>query len=304
MIKLTSTRTLLTLGLFSAIASPVCSDSSSPLLAAYYDRQMAIIDGNAYAWRGDELPKKIPYKAKQVGVGDDSNYLLTDDGILFHFDNDNFNKPRLLAKEILRFAAGDTGALAIDASNTLWWITSGSRTAQRIAEDVKTAAVGDGANYYVTRSGNLYVKGKAHRGQYGDGKLERTNHFVQTANDVAYITAHTGHAILLKTSGDVLGTGGNIYGPVGKHGLGDKAIRWSKIVGGAKAIATGSSHTVAILHDNTLVAWGSEYGTAPKPILTDVSAVAASSNTTIALKIDGSLWQWDRGTKPQKISPK
>ncbi len=289
------------MGLTGAFASPAHADSSSPLLAAYYDRQMAIIEGNTYAWRGDGTPQQIPYRATQVGVGDDSNYLLSVDGTLFRFDNDNFDKPRTLKKEILRFAAGDTGALAIDKSNTLWWIASGTRKAQKISDDVKNAAVGDGANYYVMQSGDLYVKGKAHRGQYGNGTLERTDKFIRTATNVSYITAHTGHAILLKTNGDVLGTGGNIYGPVGKHGLGDKAIRWSKIVGGAKAIATGSSHTVAILNDNTLVAWGSEYGTDPKPVLKNVTDVAASSNTTIALRKDGSLWQWDRGAKPRRI---
>ena len=92
---------------------------------------------------------------------------------------------------------------------------------------VATAAVGDSANYYATESGALFVKGLAHRGQYGDGKLKTTDRFVQTASNVAAITAHTGHAILMTKSGDVLGTGGNIYGPVGRHGLGDKAVRWS-----------------------------------------------------------------------------
>ena len=304
MISLTRAVTLLTLGLFGVIASPAYSDSSSPLLAAYYDRQMAIIDGHAYAWRGDATPKRIRYKAKQVGVGDDSSYTLTDDGTLLRFDNDNFDKPRILKKGVLRFSAGDTGALITDKANTLWWVASGTRAAHKIADDIKTAAVGDGANYYVTQSGDLYVKGKAHRGQYGDGRLARTDNFVRTATDVAYITAHTGHAILLKSNGDVLGTGGNIYGPVGKHGLGDKAVRWSKIIGGAKAIATGSSHTVAILKDDSLVAWGSEYGTEPKLIFTNIYAVAASTNTTIALRTDGSLWQWDRGAKPQLILKK
>jgi len=289
------------LGLTGAFASPAHADSSSPLLAAYYDRQMAIIGGNTYAWRGDGTPQQIPYRATQVGVGDDSNYFLTEDGTLLRFDNDNFSKPRILKMNILRFFAGDTGALVIDKSDTLWWFASGTRKAQKISNDVKIAAVGDGANYCVTQSGDLYVKGKAHRGQYGNGTLERNDKFIPTATNVSYITAHTGHAILLKTNSDVLGTGGNIYGPVGKHGLGDKAIRWSKIVGGAKAIATGSSHTVAILNDNTLVAWGSEYGTEPNPILSDVSTVAASSNTTIALRSDGSLWQWDRGAKPRRI---
>ena len=164
------------------------------------------------------------------------------------------------------------------------------------------AAVGDGANYYVTNNGALFVRGKAHRGQYGDGRLTRTREFVQTAMDVAQITAHTGHAILLYKNGDVMGTGGNIYGPVGKHGLGDKADRWSKIMSGAVGIATGSLHSVAIAKDHALFAWGDEYGVEPAAVMKDVTAVAASSSGTIALKTDGTLWQFQRGEKPRQIT--
>ncbi|MBK17282.1 MAG: hypothetical protein CMM52_00375 [Rhodospirillaceae bacterium] len=285
------------------VITPSWSDSSSPLLAAYYDRQMAIVKGITYAWRGNDTPKPIEHTAIQVGVGDDSNYILSTDGILIRFDNDNFAKPRILRKDILRFAAGDSGVLAIDNGHRLLWVGAGTRRANLIAKNVHAAAVGDSANYYITKSGDLFVKGKAHRGQYGDGRLVSTDHFVRTATSVGYITAHTGHAILLKGNGDVFGTGGNIYGPVGKHGIGDKAVRWSKIVGNATAIATGSSHTVAILKDSKLVAWGSEYGTDPKPIMNNVVAVAAGSNATIALKTDGSLWQWDRGERPRKVLP-
>ena len=144
-------------------------------------------------------------------------------------------------------------------------------------------------------------RGKAHRGQYGDGKLKATDHFIETASQVSQITAHTGHAILLNDNGDVLGTGGNIFGPVGKHGLGDKAVRWSKIMSGAKGIATGSSHSVAISQDNTLFAWGSEYGVEPVAIMKNVSAVAAGSSTTIAITKDGRLWQWERGEKAEEV---
>lgn len=37
--------------------------------------------------------------------------------------------------------------------------------------------------------------------------------------------AHTGHALYLRRDGVVLATGGNRYGPLGAHGLGDKADR-------------------------------------------------------------------------------
>ena len=274
------------------------ADSSSPKLAAYYDRQMAIVAGRVYAWEEQNPPTQLPVAAHQVGVGRDNYYALTNDGDLIAFDEDA-DQHSVLMQGIARFSAGDSGVLAITNDRALWWLSG--ETKQRLVTDVAVAAVGDGANYYITSSGDLYVKGRAHRGQYGDGRLKPTDQFVQTASNATHITAHTGHAILLQANGDVVGTGGNIYGPVGKHGLGDKAIRWSRIMSGAKAIATGSSHSLAILQNGILVAWGRGYDTEPMPIFSDVVAVAAGSRTTIALTRDDTLWQWDRGEPPRRV---
>jgi alpha-tubulin suppressor-like RCC1 family protein len=116
--------------------------------------------------------------------------------------------------------------LAITDDHALWWLSEkNNNPSTPMAFEVVDAAVGDGANYYITAAGDLFVKGRAHRGQYGDGLLTSTSRFVKTASDAKRITAHTGHAILLLKNGNVLGTGGNIYGPVGIHGLGDKPIR-------------------------------------------------------------------------------
>ncbi len=274
------------------------ADSSSPELAAYYDRQMAIVAGKVYAWQGSQRPTIVPVAAKQVGVGRMHYYALTKAGNLLRFTGPSAQRT-VLMRGVAKFAAGDSGVLAITDNNVLWWLNGTSRT--RLADDVLTAAVGDGANYYITLAGELFVKGRAHRGQYGDGRLKATDEFVRTASGAAYVTAHTGHAILLLRNGDVMGTGGNIFGPVGRHGLGDKAVRWSKIAHGAKAIATGASHSLAILTDDTLIAWGRDYGTAPASILEGVVAVAAGSQTTIARKRDGSLWQWSRGQTPWRV---
>lgn len=287
--------------LAAALPAPGFADSSSPLLAAYYDRQMAVRNGVAYAWRGNGKPEPVAKDVKQVGVGRSRYYVLTRAGQLLQY-RDGFREPKRLMNQIATFAAGRTGVLAVRTDDTLWWIEKSAKKPEEIASQVMSAAVGDSANYYVTKAGALFVKGKAHRGQYGDGRLAPTKTFVQTASEVAKITAHTGHAILLKTNGDVMGTGGNIYGPVGKHGLGDKAVKWSKIFAGAKAIATGSSHTLAIREDGTLFVWGREYGPEPAAIMADVTAVAAGSSTSLALTQDGTLWQWDRGGKPQALS--
>ena len=192
--------------------------------------------------------------------------------------------------------------MAIKRDRSLWWHEDGVSSGQRIAADVVDAAVGDGANYYVTAAGELFVKGLAHRGQYGNGQLTETKDYVQTATGVAGVYAHTGHALYLARNGDVMGTGGNIYGPVGRHGLGDKAVRWSLLVSGATGVATGSSHSHTILADGTLMVWGREYGPDPKPMMAGVAAVAAASGLSIALKTDGSIWQWDRGETPGQVT--
>jgi hypothetical protein len=269
------------------------ADSSSPLLAAYYDRQMAIVDGTAYGWAGENPPKRIASDAEQVGVGRQFYYVLDGGGVLRRF-GDAARPPKILRTGVASFAAGRSGVLAIGKDRALWWLRSNDDNARLIAKDIAAAAVGDSANYYVTRAGALFVKGLAHRGQYGDGKLTETDRFVSTASGVARVFAHTGHALVLMKNGDVLGTGGNIYGPVGRHGLGDKAVRWSRIVSGVSAVATGSSHSLAILPDGRLMAWGAGYGPDPVAVMEGVVAVAAGSSSTVVLKIDGSLWQWGR----------
>ena len=96
------------------------------------------------------------------------------------------------------------------------------------------------------------------------------------------------------------GTGGNIYGPLGSHGYGDKAIEWGLIFDGVNVIATGSSHSLAIKHDGSLWIWGRYEGLDPKKIMSTASAVAAGSRGTIALSKE-TLWQWSPGSRPKAI---
>lgn len=238
---------------------------------------------------------------KQVGVSKDSYYALRVDGSLVKWSDDARNAKQI-STGVLSFAAGQSGVFAIDTARVLWLVGENGPP-QRIADNVLAASIGDGANYYVSTDGSLYVKGNAHRGQYGDGRLRSTTDFVRTAEGVTDVKAHTGHAIYLARSGDVLGTGGNIYGPLSSHGLGDKAVSWGKIFFDAKSIATGASHSVAIRRDNSLWIWGSSYGTAPRKILSEVVAVAAGNGNTIALTADGALWQWEAGGEPRRVQP-
>lgn len=287
---------------------PLLADSSSPLLAAYYEKYLAICGDKTYAWRNFDTPQEVFSGIRQVGVGKQNQYALTNQDELLAWKNNPSNAYTLMA-DVKSFHAGRSGLFVIRNDNTLWEIQTKSllgfgedlsETSLLLAKNVLTAAIGDSANYYVTHEGTLFVQGLAHRGQYGDGKLTSTESYVQTAEDVTQVVSHTGHALILKNNGSVWGTGGNIYGPLGVHGFGDKAIRWGLVFNGAIAIATGSSHSVAISSDGSLWIWGRNEALQPKQVMKDVRAVAAGSKSTIALANDA-LWQWNTGNNPKRI---
>jgi alpha-tubulin suppressor-like RCC1 family protein len=119
---------------------------------------------------------------------------------------------------------------------------------------LKGTCIDDGANYFGRRDGTLWVKGLGHRGQCGDGRLAASPDVITTAGEAVAVRTHTGHAICLRRDGVVLGTGGNGYGPLSSHDLGDEADRWAPIIDGARAIATGSRYSPPIRCGASL--WG------------------------------------------------
>ena len=276
------------------------ADASGPALAAYYDRHMALRDGVAWGWQGRGTPRRLRDGVRQVGVGRDHSYALLDDGRLLRWTEDPAHA-EVLCDGVAWFAAGQSGWFAADAAQALWHGGAGAAAPVRVADGVVAACIGDSADYYITGDGRLHVKGLAHRGQYGDGKLQATPGFVATAGDALAVKAHTGHAIYLRKDGVVLGTGGNRFGPLSRHGLGDKADRWGPVFEGAVAIATGSRHSLAIRADGSLWAWGEGFGIEARRVHEQVRGVAAGDTVTLATAADGSLWQWDGGQGPRPL---
>ena len=270
------------------------ADSSSPNMASYYERHMVLEGDMAYGWIGRGEPRRQLAGVVQVGVSQDAFFALLRDGTLRTW-SDNPERATIVMQGVKRFAAGASGWFAIDAAGVLWHAAANGATPRRIAEDVIEACIGDSADYFIRRDGALFVKGLAHRGQYGDGKLVATTDFVATAQEAVAVKAHTGHALHLRQDGKVMGTGGNRFGPLSSHGLGDKADRWGQIFDGATAIATGSRHSLAIRSDGSLWAWGEGFSIEPTKVLDEVKEVAAGDTATLARTRDGNLWQWDRG---------
>lgn len=275
------------------------ADSSHPSLTSYYERHMVLVDGVAYGWTGRGEPRAMTASVLQVGVSKDAYFVLRADGVLVT-GSDLARAETVLMRGVASFAAGASGWFVIDKSHVLWHGV-GLGKPVRVAENVVAASIGDSADYYVTTGGALFVKGLAHRGQYGDGRLATTSHFIETAQGAVAVKSHTGHAIHLRRDGVVLGTGGNRFGPLSAHGLGDKADRWEPIFDGAVAIATGSRHSLAIRADGSLWAWGGGFAIQPAKLMDRVVAVAAGDSATLALGVDGVLWQWDGGGAPRRL---
>jgi hypothetical protein len=280
---------------------------------------MAIIDGVAHGWDAQGAPRPMLADCREVGVSKVACFALRDSGELVVW-RDDASRPASVMSGVHAFSAGATGWFAIDGVGALWHAAAVANgdggddataapsdapahaAPTHVAQNVTAASIGDGADYYITRDGGLLVRGLAHRGQYGDGALHATPDFVSTARAAVAVKAHTGHAIYLGDDGTVFGTGGNRFGPLSSHGLGDMATHWGAIFDGAVAIATGSRHSVALRPDGSLWAWGDGFAIAPAQIHGDVIALAAGDTVTLARTADGALWQWDRGSGPRRLA--
>ncbi len=133
---------------------------------------------------------------------------------------------------------------------------------------------------------------------------------------VVAVAAGADTSFALLENGTVLGWGLNEFGDLGNgdagvEPCGDGASRCNLTPTPASglshvtAIASGRAHSLALLSDGTVMAWGSnntgEIGDGsqqdayvPVPVmgLTDVTAVAAGSNDSVALLADGTVDDW------------
>jgi len=135
---------------------------------------------------------------------------------------------------------------------------------------------------------------------------------------ITTVAAGTFHSVALKSDGTVWSWGNNNCGQ-----LGDNTITTSRtplqVVGpgasgflsGVKAIACGGYHTIALMNDGTVWAWGlNEWGQLGDGTMTNsrtpvqvvgpggsgylagITAIAGGVEHTIALRDDGTVWTW------------
>ncbi len=123
------------------------------------------------------------------------------------------------------------------------------------------------------------------------------------------------HSIALKTDGTLWTWGRNDLGKLGVNDLTTRSTPVTTLLGGNnwKSIASGDDHIIAIKTDGTLWSWGrgteGQLGTNDTTIRsTPVTTLLGGTNWksagggnghTVAIKTDGTLWSWGRGTEGQ-----
>ncbi len=186
---------------------------------------------------------------------------------------------------------------------------------------VTALSAGSANGMVLTSDGTVWAWGQNSAGQLGDGTTNDavTPVQVQGLSNVAAIAEGGGFSLALERDGTVWSWGGNLdgelgLGQVGPNGGTDYSAHPHPArltaLGNVVAIAAGDSHALALTADGHVWAWGEGFRGAlglggdpqsttdnqpvpvPVPGLAGIKAIAAGSQTSLALATDGGVWAW------------
>ena len=226
-------------------------------------------------------------------------------------------------------AAGGNHSLELKKDGTVWaWgdnttgqFGTGTTTSSNVPVQVPglsgvRAVVATVAHSLALKEdGTVWAWGSNSYGQLGDGTT--TDRYspikVLGLSGVRAIAAGDGHSLALKEDGTVWAWGLNLNGQLG-DGTSKGRHTPVKVSGltGVKAIAAGGSHSLALKSGGAVWAWGNNlYGQIgdattttkytpvrvkdpanPSIFVTGVTAIAAGSFHSLALRNDGTVWAW------------
>jgi alpha-tubulin suppressor-like RCC1 family protein len=237
--------------------------------------------------------------------------------------------PRLT--EVAAIAAGGGHSLALKRDGSVWaWgsdrfgqlgdgtIGGDQAVPAPVASLGRATAIsaGTGHSLAVLSNGTVWAWGNDRSGQLGDGTVgddRATPAQVVNLGGATAVAAGGSHSLALKSDGTVWAWGSDTAGQLGDGTLGTDSATASQVVSltGVAAIAAGSSHSLAVQRDGSIVSWGAdgngqlgdgEVGgdrASPRPVVdptsgsfTGVRAIAAGGTYSLALKSDGTVWAW------------
>jgi len=226
-------------------------------------------------------------------------------------------------------AAGSNHSLALKDDGTVWTWGNNDRgqlgdgtAAQKNTpvqvfglSDVTAIAAGSSHSLILKDDGRVWAWGNNDHGQLGNSTNASNNIPVPTflPASLTYITAiAAGGNHSLAIGGNMLWSwGDNSSGQLGngKSGEGEFQDTPAWVFGAVKAIAAGSSHSLALTDNGTVLAWGNNRDgqlgdgnirTKDTPVqvvdgngtLRNVTTIAAGEYHSLALKDDGTVWSW------------
>jgi len=294
------------------IMQPAVAAVVTPGIAAGGSHTVALLtDGTVMSW-GDNI-------AGQLGNGTSTSA----------------NSPAMvtgLDGPVTAIAAGDyhTAALMADGTVRTWGDNSAGQlgngtnlssnvpvTVIELGGTVTAIAAGDYFTLALMTDGTVKAWGSNYYGQLGNGTYNNSNVPVTISDpggEVTAIAAGWTHSAALLADGSVKTWGENDYGQLGNgtYNGSSTPVSVSGLGATVTAIAAGDTHTVALLGNGTVKAWGDNYygqlgngddrNDSYLPVTVaglsgTVTAVAAGDFHTVAAMADGTIMAWgDNGS--------
>jgi alpha-tubulin suppressor-like RCC1 family protein len=216
-----------------------------------------------------------------------------------------------LMKDGTVWAVGSNSYGQLGNGGSSWWRTSSEPQHVTGLNHVIAVAAGGAHSAALKDDGTVWVWGYNGAGQLGNTRQEFSSVPVQVAglSGVKAIASGISHLVALKNDGTIWAWGSNRVGQLGNdHDLAIicKPVQVAELHGMA-SIAAGGYHTVALQQNGRVWSWGydsngalgngtvSDSGThlpAQVSSLSDVKAVAAGLNHSVAIREDGTVWVW------------
>jgi len=171
-------------------------------------------------------------------------------------------------------------------------------------------------NLALKNDGTVWSWGSNSFGRLGDGSTSEKRSPVQVHNlsGITYVAAGVHHSLAIDATGNVWSWGWNRYGQLGSGTAVDQALEPIQVasVSSATAIAAGERHSLALLANGDVMAWGdnsfgqlgmpevNEIATPTRiPELAPVVAIAAGTFHSVMLLQSGELITFGRNVKGQ-----
>ncbi len=216
---------------------------------------------------------------------------------------------------ILAWGSDDKGQLGNGTNST----NQASPVPVSNATGIVAVSAGGSHSLALKSNGTILAWGDDGNGQLGDGGTNNTNQTspvsVLDATGIVAVSAGGSHSLALKSDGTILAWGNDDNGQLGNGGSNLSQTSPVPVSNAIDVVAVSASafHSLALKSNGTILAWGSDDSgqlgdggantnqAIPVPILSAIGivAVGAGNNHSLALKSDGTMLSWGRGTAGQ-----